>query len=109
MVIDKNMYKKDLAEKFNFVSPYKGSGSITREQFLFFETRIVARLMVEEDSDDSMIAQKIIQDNLFQFPTEKSLKRTVMACLRRLRVLEDEELIHVIANGPIENAKRDRL
>lgn len=62
------MYKKDLAEKFNFVSPYKGSGSITREQFLFFETRIVARLMVEEDLDDSMIAQKIIQDNLFQFP-----------------------------------------
>lgn len=56
MVIDKNMYKKDLAEKFNFVSPYKGSGSITREQFLFFETRIVARLMVEEDLDDSMIA-----------------------------------------------------
>ena len=56
-----------------------------------------------------MIAQKIIQDNLFQFPTEKSLKRTGMACLRRLRVLEDEELIHVIANGPIENAKRDRL
>ena len=95
-----------MKEKFNFVSPYKGSGSITREQFLFFETRIVAKLMVEEDLDDSIIAQKIIQDNLFQFPTEKSLKRTVMACLRRLRVLEDEELIHVIANGPIENAKQ---
>ena len=32
-----------------------------------------------------------------------------MACLRRLRVLEDEELIHVIANAPIENAKRDNI
>ena len=29
-------------------SPYSGSGSLTREQFLFYETKVVARLMADE-------------------------------------------------------------
>lgn len=89
----------------NYDSPYKGSGSITREQFLFYETRVVAKLLVEELSDEEII-ERIVQDNLFQFPTEKSLKRTVTGCLRRLRILNDDNLISVIARGPIENAKQ---
>ena len=53
---------------------YRGSGAITREQFLFYETRIVARLMSDESLSDEEITSRIIDENLFQFPTEKSLK-----------------------------------
>lgn len=35
-------------------SPYYGAGSITREQFLFYETRTTARLMNEGLSDEEI-------------------------------------------------------
>ena len=47
-------------------SPYKGSGQITREQFLFYEMRTTARLMAE-GLDDSQVIDQIMEDNLFQF------------------------------------------
>ena len=85
---------------------YRGSGAITREQFLFYETRIVARLMSDECLSDEEITSRIIEENLFQFPTEKSLKRTVTGCFKRLRCLEDDELIKVIAHSPMEVGKQ---
>ena len=85
---------------------YRGSGAVTREQFLFYETRIVARLMSDESLSDEEITSRIIEENLFQFPTEKSLKRTVTGCLKRLRCLEDDELIKVIAHSPMEVGKQ---
>jgi len=33
---------------YKYDSPYSGSGSLTREQFLFHETRIVAKLLIDE-------------------------------------------------------------
>ena len=36
-------------------SPYYGAGSITREQFLFYETRTTARLMNEGLSDEEIL------------------------------------------------------
>ena len=84
---------------------YKGSGAITREQFLYHETRIVARLMVDDSLADEEILQRVIEDNLFQFPTEKSLKRTVSACLRRLSFF-DENSINAIAHKPMEVSKQ---
>ena len=54
-------------------SPYKGSGSLTRAQFLYYEMRTTARLMTELQSDEEVI-KRIISENLFQYPTEKSLK-----------------------------------
>lgn len=84
---------------------YKGSGAITREQFFYHETRIVARLMVDDSLTDEGILQRVVEDNLFQFPTEKSIKRTVFACLRRLRYL-DEDLIYSIAHKPMEVSKQ---
>lgn len=85
---------------------YKGSGAITREQFLFYETRIVARLLTDDNLSDEDILRRIINENLFQFPTEKSLKRTVTGCLRRLRGLEDDDLIKVIAHSPMKVGKQ---
>ena len=92
--------------EIKYCSPYSGCGSLTREQFLFYETRIVAKLLVDEDMNDKEIIHKIMDENLFQFPTEKSVKRIVQGCLKRLRCLEDEDLVKMIAHSPSENAKQ---
>ncbi len=44
-------------------SPYSGTGSLTREQFLFFEMRTTAKLMTEGLSDEE-IHQRIYEDKL---------------------------------------------
>ena len=59
----------------------KYSGSLTREQFLFREARIIAKLIVE-GKDDSTIMDEIYKDNLFQYPTEKMLKNIIGVCLK---------------------------
>jgi hypothetical protein len=95
-----------MSNEFGYGSPYKGCGAITREQFLFFETRIVARLMVNEELDDNEIIDRIIQENLFQFPTEKSIKTVAKGCIKRLKALDDESLIRTIAQSSMEDAKQ---
>ncbi len=62
------------------ISPYKGSGQLTREQFLFYEMRTTAKLMVE-GLDDGEVTKRIVEDNLFQYPTEKSLASISKACI----------------------------
>lgn len=86
-------------------SPYKGCGSITREQFLFYETRTTAKLLNEGLNEDEVINQ-IVSDNLFQYPTEKSVKVVARGCIRRLKALNNPELIRAIANEPSEVAKQ---
>ena len=61
-------------------SPYYGAGSITREQFLFYEMRTTARLMREGLSDEEIL-KRIVEENLFQYPTEKTIKQTAGACI----------------------------
>lgn len=87
-------------------SPYSGSGALTREQFLFHETRIVAKLRVDEGLSDKEIVEKVLEENLFQFPTEKSIKNIANGCLRRLNSVKDEDLVRAIAHSPMENAKQ---
>lgn len=70
-------------------SPYKGSGQLTREQFLFYEMRTTARLMNEGIPDDEIL-NKIVEDNLFQYPTEKTIRQTAGA-LRELSPDVDSE------------------
>lgn len=86
-------------------SIYKGSGQLTREQFLFFEMRITARLMTSGYSEADII-NKIIEENLFQFPTEKSIRRISRACINRLNTLEDPALIKAISENPSDEAKQ---
>ena len=47
--------------------------TITREQFLFNEMRIVATLLYEGKSTEEAI-NEIVSKNLFQYPTEKMIK-----------------------------------
>lgn len=78
---------------------------MTREQFLFYEMRTTARLMAEGLSEKEII-ERIVKDNLFQYPTEKSIQKMARTCMVRLKSLEDANLIVVIASQPAEIAKQ---
>ena len=84
-------------------SPY--NGSLTREQFLFYEMRTTAKLAAQGLSDEQIV-QKILEENLFQFPTEKSIRNLAGVCLGRLHAMNDESLINAIADQPTDVAKQ---
>ena len=84
-------------------SPY--NAAITREQFLFYEVRTTAKLVCEEFSNDEIV-DRIVKENLFQYPTEKSVKKMALACLRRLEALEDRSLVQAIATQPSDISKQ---
>ena len=84
-------------------SPYKGSAQITREQFLFYEMRTTANLMCEGLGD---IINRIVEDNLFQYPTEKSVRQMAKVCVSRLKGLNDKDLVEAVATRPSETAKQ---
>ena len=88
-----------------YSSPYKGSASLTRAQFLFYEMRTVAQLLVSGMADAD-IKRQVVSDNLFQYPTEKSLEQMVQVCLHRLHGLEDESLVAAIAQKDSVTAKQ---
>lgn len=83
----------------------KYNGALTREQFLFHEMRITAKMMVDGFSDSDILTA-ITQDNLFQLPTERSVNSLAKCCLKRLHALNDAELVQAIAQAPAEDAKQ---
>lgn len=83
--------------------PY--NGSLTREQFLFYETRTVAKLITEGLTDEEIIL-KVFNENLFQYPTERMLKNIASVCLKRLHAMEDRDLEKVVANSSVEVSKQ---
>ena len=89
----------------NNVTPYKGSAQITREQFLFYEMRITAKLM-REGLGEKKIIDRIVDENLFQYPTEKSIRQMAKACFNRLKGMGDEDLIEAVASQSSETAKQ---
>ena len=92
-------------EQLKANSKYSGSGALTREQFLFHEMRVTAKLM-SSGLGDKQIAEAIIRDNLVQYPTEKSLRNILGGCIRRLKALNDETLVAAVASQPTEVAKQ---
>ena len=62
---------------------YPYIASLTREPFLFYEMRSTAKLMVEGISNDAIV-KEIVEQNLFQYPTEKSITR--MASFGRVQI-----------------------
>ena len=83
--------------------PY--SAVLTREQFLFYETRTTARLITEGLNSDQIIA-RITEENLFQFPTEKMCRRMAQTCIARLEALGNSELVTAIASQPSDVSKQ---
>lgn len=84
-------------------SPY--NAAITREQFLFYEMRITAKLINDGLNKDTVVGH-IVSENLFQYPTEKSVRKVALACIRRLGALEDDTLVAAIASQPSDVAKQ---
>ena len=58
-------------------SPYKGSGQLTRQQFLFFEMRNTAKLM-DSGMNDEEVLDQIIRENMYQYPTEKTIRQIAL-------------------------------
>lgn len=90
------------------VQTQKYNGSLTREQFLFYEIRIAAKLYLAGETVDEAILL-IGQDNLFQYPTERMVSRMTKVCYRRLDALGDRILIAELANAPAEIARQINL
>ena len=84
------------------------NGGLTREQFLFFETKTLAKLLVDGEAINEAI-DRIKQENLFQFPTERMIVSIANGCYRRLQALESDYLIEVIATASIDVAKQVNL
>lgn len=101
-MVNKKLVNKTAKNVKNF-KPY--SSAFTREPFLFYEMRITARLMGEKLSDEEII-KHIAEENMFQYPTEKSLQRMARACIRRLRAMGDESLVCALAERPFYDAKQ---
>ena len=84
------------------------NGSLTREQFLFYETRTVAAWLQQGLSREE-VAEKIKQDNLFQFPTERMVANITGTCFRRIDALDSETLVDYLANASSDVAKQINL
>lgn len=84
-------------------SPY--SAGMTREQYLFHEVRTTAKLLAEGLTPEEA-RERIISENLYQYPTEKSLQKISRGCLKRIEALGDEELIRAIATESSDVAKQ---
>lgn len=85
------------------------NGSLTREQFMFREMRIVAQLYMKGFSETE-IAACIESENMFQYPTEREIKGKCRVALRRLSyIAENDALVKLLAEGTIAEAKQVAL
>lgn len=92
--------------------PYKGS--ITREQWLFREIRLVARLRLDEGLSDKEVVSRVVEKNLFQYPTEREVKSIARALCRRLTALSEDasrraRLTDLIAHGTADQTRQTNL
>lgn len=84
------------------------NGGLTREQFLFFEIRIVAGLLLQGLSREEVV-KRIKGENLFQFPTERMTTSIANTCFKRIDALGSETLIYHLANSSVEVGKQINL
>ena len=84
------------------------NGSLTAEQFLFYEVRIAAKMYLNGKKIEEAV-EEIKKDNLFQYPTERQVSRLARACYKRMDALDDEALVRDLAYAPTEIAKQINL
>lgn len=92
-------------KKISTDSPCPYKASLTREQFLFYEMRTTAKIICEGLSEDKIV-ERIVEENLFQYPTEKTIKRMALTCITRLKTMDNNSLISAIATQPADVAKQ---
>jgi hypothetical protein len=84
------------------------NGGLTREQFLFYEMKITASLLTQGYSKEEALI-KIIEENLYQFPTERMIKSIAQGCFKRLESLENSELVRELATSSMDIGKQINL
>ena len=84
------------------------NGGLTREQFLFFEIRVVAGLVMQEKSREEILSE-IFAENLLQFPTERMIKSITTTCFKRIDALDSHELVSYLVTSSSEVAKQINL
>ena len=84
------------------------NGTITAEQFLFYEIRIASKYYLDGTSVEDAI-EEIKENNLFQYPTERLVARMARSCYKRLDALDDEQLRQELSSAPSEIAKQINL
>lgn len=85
------------------------NGSLTREQFMFREMRMVAQLY-KKGQNTSQITESVMRENLFQYPTEREVKGKCRVALRRLEMISSSEtLLGLLAEGTLREAKQAAL
>ena len=82
--------------------------SIACEQFLLNEARIVARMRLDGMTEREVCA-KVKAENLFQYPTERTLQKISRACNKRIDALGSEALVRAIAYGMPDAAAQANL
>lgn len=84
------------------------SGTITAEQFLFYEIRIASKYYLDGVPVEVAI-EEIKENNLFQYPTERLVSRMVRCCYKRLDALDNDALRWELSAAPIAIAKQINL
>lgn len=79
-------------------------GSLTREQFLYYENRIVAKLILQGKSYEEIL-KEVTEDNAFQYPSLVSYKLITRACYKRLTFTGDMRLVELVANSNAATSK----
>lgn len=82
---------------------YEYSIGLTGEPFLYYETKIIAKMIYEGDNPDDL-RQRNIKENLMQHKAVGSLSRVNSPVFRRLAVL-DKNLLEEFVNSDIDTSK----
>lgn len=81
---------------------------ITREQWLLRETAIVANLRLNGFSEDDIV-KKAKAENIFQYPTERSLASIARTCNKRISTVESAAIVHIVSGGIPDAAAQANL
>ena len=82
--------------------------TIAREQWLLRECRIVAAMRLNGMSDVEAAAA-VKRENLFQYPTERTLTRISKACNKRIDAVRSREIVEIVAEGLPDAAAQANL
>ena len=81
---------------------------ITDDQFLLREMRVVCSLKLEGRGDKE-IADLVVSKNLFQYPTERKLRKLANGCVRRIRAVDSDAIVRIVGHGEPEAAAQANL
>ncbi|MDH8001489.1 DUF1819 family protein [Bacillus cereus group sp. MYBK40-2] len=79
------------------------SAALTGASFLLYELKQVLKLK-KQGLSDAEIKMKVVEDNIFEYRTTSSLKRSLPSVIRRANVIDDT-LCDLLLESPLEVSK----